>query len=108
GGDALEVAVDDADGLRALEGDAVDVALGDGRKVDRVEDLAALLRGEGGSGEHVDGHRACSRNARARRPYWQLGTTPRASRPGITTRATGMPNSGLVRSTTITRSTPTA
>src|SRR5262249_51435586 len=108
GGNALEVAVDDADGLGPLERDAVDIPLRDGRQIHGVQELTRLRCGKGGAREDIDAHACPPMRVRAREPYWQFGTTPLASRPGMITRATGNPNSGLVRSTTTTRSTPAA
>src|SRR5262249_19021931 len=89
-------------------GDPENVSLGHWGEVNGFQFGAALLRRQCWSGEDANTHRRPN-NRRARRPNAKYFTSIKAlSKPGTTTRTTGRPNSGLVRSTTTTREMPTA
>ena len=68
-GDPVEVAIDEADGVRRALRCAIHVALPNGWQIRGVEDPARLFHLDGGSHEHDDVHDRVSRYRRmARRP----------------------------------------
>src|SRR5262249_4637885 len=105
--DAVEVAVDDADGLWTRLDAPEHVALGHRRQADEVAERGDFRPRQCRTGEQMHGHDGRARAARARAPG-SLSESCAASRPGMTARTTGTPMSGLVKSTTRTCGHPTA
>src|ERR1700687_749543 len=106
GGYMLKIPVNDSNSLRSFAGHSVHIAFGHGREVNGIEFSTCLFERNSRTYKDACIHALPSITARARRPRIESEQRPKGSSRGITTRATGIRNSGFVRSTTMARSTP--
>src|SRR6266567_2546063 len=102
GGHVLEIAIDNADGMRPRSPQPVNVPLGHRRKIGGVEFSSRGWHGKRrAEKDECAGHRPAARSI-ARRPGRQDGISSTGpSSPGTMTRTTGTPNSSRLRSTAI-------
>src|SRR5437660_11079883 len=102
-GNIFEIAVDNPDGSGPFRRDPINITLGGRRQKSRIELLGGFVCSDGRTHKHIHTHAAASKMARARRPKEYSTELHAGSYSGMTTRATGIRNSGWVRCTTQTR-----